>query len=64
MATEHVRVTDVITIKVLAAGIIILKQFLPHQDVSTQFVPLEYFHAVVKSVQRVLDVPATLTDLI
>jgi hypothetical protein len=63
MATEHVRATDVITIKVLAAGTIILKQFLQHLDVNTQYVQLEYFHAVVKSVQHVLDVPVMLTDL-
>jgi hypothetical protein len=64
MATAHVPAIDVSTIKVRVVVIIILKQLLQCLDVSTRYVQLEYFHAVVKSVQHVLDVPATLMDLI
>jgi hypothetical protein len=64
MALEHVRVTDVITIKALAAVIIIVKQFLQHLDVSTQYVQLEYSHAAVKSVQHVPGVLAMLMVLV
>jgi hypothetical protein len=64
MATAHVPAIDVITTKAQAAAIIILKQLLQCLDVSTRYVQLEYFHAVVKSVQHVLAVPATLMDLI
>jgi hypothetical protein len=64
MGMAHVHATDVITIKAPEAVIIIVKQFLQHLDVNTLYVQLEYFHAVVKSVQRVLDVLVMLTDLI
>jgi len=62
--TVHVAAIVAIDIKVRKADITIQKLFQRYRGVCIQYVPAEYFLAVLLIVQDVKDVPATLMDLI